>query len=183
MRIALSKEDVLKYSTQYAYEGDEVLARRMAAVATRGFMTRDDLIAVAKWKWRGGRTKQLAGQNSEDEVQEITRAAFSAKSERLKIGALLALRGVNWPMASVILHFTFPDRYPILDVRAMKTVGGSTIYTFEKWQKYAELCRQAAQKMGVTMRTLDRALWGADKEQYPRRPKLKHNRVVATQVK
>ena len=115
MRIALSKEDVLRYSTQYAYEGDEVLARRMAAVATRGFMTRDDLIAVAKWKWRGGRTKQLAGQNSEDEVQEITRAAFSAKSERLKIGALLALRGVNWPMASVILHFTFPGRYPILE--------------------------------------------------------------------
>lgn len=169
MRISLTKDEVLRYSNQYAYDGDDLLAARIAQAAERGFMTRDDLVAVARWKWRGGRTRQLAAQNSEDEVREITRVAFSAASERLRIGALLALRGVNWPMASVILHFAFPERYPILDIRAMKSVDGSTIYTFEKWMKYAELCRESARQMGVTMRILDRALWAADKEQNPRR--------------
>ena len=168
MRILLSKNEVLLYSAQYNYGGDDELAFGLAEAIKRGFMTRDDLISVAKWKWRGGRVRQLAAENSEEEVREITRVSFSARSERLRIGALLALRGVNWPMASVILHFAFPDRYPILDVRAMTTVGGSTIYTFEKWKQYVEICRECAEQMGVTMRILDRALWTVDKSQNPR---------------
>jgi hypothetical protein len=127
-------------------------------------MTRDDLIAVAAWKWRGGRTRQLCADNTEAEVAEISSVSFSAKSERLRVGVLLALRGVQWPIASVILHFAFPDRYPILDVRVMKSVGGSTHYTFEKWSEYADLCREAADKHVVSMRTLDKALWAYDKD-------------------
>jgi len=66
-------------------------------------------------------------------------------------------------MASVILHFAFPDQYPILDVRAMNTVGGSTFYKFERWLEYLELCRTTAEGHGITMRTLDKALWALDK--------------------
>jgi hypothetical protein len=62
-------------------------------------------------------------------------------------------------MASVILHFSFPDRYPILDVNAMRSVGGSTFYTFDKWIEYAELCRTTAAQHDITMRELDKALW------------------------
>ena len=68
-------------------------------------------------------------------------------------------------MASVILHFTFPDRYPIVDERAMNSVGGSTRYTFEKWLSYVKLCRQKASDYGVSMRVLDQALWTYDKLQ------------------
>ncbi|MBA7702373.1 hypothetical protein ES703_111139 [subsurface metagenome] len=172
MQISLSKAEVLKYSKQYEYSPDDYkLASQLAEARERGFMTRDELVMVAKWKWRGGRTRQLAVQNTEEEVQEITQSAFAAKSERLRIGALLALKGVNWPMASVILHFAFPDRYPILDIRAMETVGGSTLYTFEKWLEYVKLCQATANQLGVTMRELDRALWSIDKERNPRRRK------------
>jgi len=62
-------------------------------------------------------------------------------------------------MASVILHFGFPDRYPILDARAMDTVGGPTQYTFERWIEYKNLCSRTAIQHGVSMRTLDKALW------------------------
>ena len=141
MQINLTRDQILEYADKYVYDADDVLGARMQAAVTRGFMTRDDLIAVARWKWRGGRTRQLCGQNTEAEVEDITRVSFAAASERLRIGALLALRGVQWPMASVILHFAFPDRYPILDVRAMKTVGGSTLYTFEKWWTIAECAK------------------------------------------
>jgi hypothetical protein len=140
------------------------LAARMLIASARGHMAQDDLIAVAAWKWRGGRTRRLCADNTKAEVVEISSASFAATSERLRIGVLLALRGVQWPMASVILHFAFPDRYPILDVRAMKSVGGSTHYTFEKWSEYADLCRKAAAKYDVSMRTLDKALWAYDKD-------------------
>lgn len=163
MHISLTKDQILDFAERYDFDEDENLSKRMLAAADLGFMTQDDLIAVATWKWRGGRTRQLAAENTEDEVREITAAAFSAKSERLRIGTLLALRGVHWPMASVILHFSFPDKYPILDVRAINTVGGSKYYTFERWQAYADLCRDTARNHGVSLRTLDKALWAADK--------------------
>lgn len=164
MQVDLSKEEVLKYSSLYVYDQDDKLGERLSAAAGRGYLTKEDLIAVARWKWRGGRTRQLVSENTTEEVREISAVSFSAKTERLRVGALLSLRGVQWPMASVILHFAFPDRYPILDVRAMNTVGGNTFYTFEKWIDYVQLCRKAASDFGVSLRVLDRALWAYDKE-------------------
>ena len=144
----------------YNYDGDDALGASLVQARARGWMIRDELVSVAAWKWRGARPQQLAMLNSEGEVQEITRASFSAESERLRIGALLALSGVHWPMASVILHFAFRDRYPILDVRAMASVGGlSSYYSHQRWIDYVTLCREAVGRLGVTMRDLDRALW------------------------
>ena len=177
MKIRLKKDEIVRYSNQYVgsnndiVDRDDALANQLRAAVNRGHLTRADLVAVATWKWRGGRTRQLALGNTEDEVREISAVSFLARTERLKIGALLALQGVQWPMASVILHFAFPDRYPILDIRAMNTVGGSTIYTFDKWMQYVELCRDATQRFGVTMRNLDRALWQYDKEHGKQRTK------------
>lgn len=98
-------------------------------------------------------------------TSEITAVAFSTTNERLRIGALLSLAGVEWPMASVILHFAFPDHYPILDVRAMNSVGGSTIYNFDRWLNFVRICRDKREEYAVPMRTLDKALWGFDKQQ------------------
>ena len=152
MRIDLTKDEVLKYSDLYVYDEDDKLGERLTSAAERGYMTCDDLVAVARWKWRGGRTRQLVAGNTEEDVREISSVSFAAKTERLRVGALRSLRGVQWPMASVILHFAFPDRYPILDVRAMNTVGGSTLYTFERWIEYVTLCRQKSDEYGISMR-------------------------------
>jgi hypothetical protein len=118
VQITLTTDQVLHYSNLYVYDGDDVLGRKLGIAVQRGYMTREDLIDVARWKWKGGRTRQLAAGNSESEVQEASAVAFATRCERLRIGALLALRGVQWPMASVILHFAFPERYPILDSKS-----------------------------------------------------------------
>lgn len=163
MKINLTRDQILYYANLYDYDGDDILGKRMQAAVKQGYMTGDDLVAVAKWKWRGGRLRQLCRENTEAEVEEISAVSFAATSERLRIGALLALRGVQWPMASVILHFAFPDDYPILDVRVMRTIGGSTHYNFERWQEYIEVCRATARDEDISMRTLDKALWVFDK--------------------
>ena len=159
MQIDLTRDQILEHAGQYVYDEDDVLGDRIRAAAQRGCMTQDDLVAVARWKWPGGQLWKLCRQNTEAEVGEIRATSFAARSERLRIGVLLALRGVQWPMASVILHFAFPDRYPILDVRAMNAVGGSTNYNFERWHEYVDLCCETAAAHNITMRTLDKALW------------------------
>ena len=174
-----TRDQILKCTEDYPVsdaEADDKLRAPMDEAALRGHMTRNDLIAVAKWKWRGGAVQKLCRENSEEDVKEITAVSFAAKSELLRIGVLLALRGVQWPMASVILHFAFSaftDKgvrgYPVLDVRAMNTVGGTKNYTLEKWLQYVELCRTAAKKFDVDMRALDKALWAFDKKKVARR--------------
>lgn len=68
---------------------------------------------------------------------------------------------MNWPTASVLLHFGARDPYPILDFRALWSLGvkAPTSYDFELWWEYTCCCRKLARKSGVSMRILDRALW------------------------
>lgn len=95
MRIPLSESQVVEYSRRYKYADDSELVRRLGEARQRGFLKRDDLIKVAEWKWRGGRVRQLVSENSEADVKEITAAAFATQNERLRIGALLSLSGVD----------------------------------------------------------------------------------------
>jgi len=164
MKISLTCTEIRHYAQRYNNDREDDLSRRLKAAKSRGYMTRQDLIEVAKWKWPGGIVRQYCKENTNHEVKEISRVSFHSKSDRLRIGVLMALHGVNWPMASVILHFAFRNRYPILDVRAMSTVGGSTSYNFERWMEYVYLCRKKAKECNITMRELDRSLWQYDKD-------------------
>ena len=175
MRIRLTKNEILVLAGRYldlpSYEvgvsngaADERIERTLQAARDRGHMTSDELRATARWKYPGNRLVSLVAENTPDEIAEITRVSFAATSERLRIGALLALHGIGWPMASVILHFAFPGRYPILDVRVMHTIDGPRVYNFDGWTRITKFCRNKSAEYGVTMRELDRALWTHDYE-------------------
>ena len=148
-----------------ALEADDWLAERLKGAAQYG-LTQDALEAVARWKYPGGALRKLVKENETRgfNVQEITKRSFDpATSDKQRIEKLRGLRGVDWPMASTILHFVFPECHPIMDVRAMRTVGGSTNFTLKKWMQYCELCRATATEYGLeNLRILDRALWMYD---------------------
>lgn len=78
----------------------------------------------------------------------------------------MALSGVGLPTASVLLHFAFPEALPILDVRALESLGirGRSSYTPAFWSAYVTACREIAARHGVSLRTLDKALWQYSKE-------------------
>lgn len=125
----------------------------------RRYLTREDFLELCRWKTK--RSQPLCIRNSDEDVSEASRVALQTTSERVRIGVLLALDGVSWPTASVILHFGILDRYPILDVRALWSLGMDPLpnYTLDLWLAYAEHCRELARAANVDMRTLDRGLW------------------------
>lgn len=164
-RFALS--EVRALAARYSYRSDApvIAAGRRARAA--GFYTRADFLIVCDWKSHRTRPLWSDRANSERVVREVTRVALSTKVEQRKIAVLLALRGVNWPTASVLLHFGSSGRYPILDVRALWSLGNDRpppSYGFDQWWAYTETCRRLAREAGVTMRELDRALWQYSKE-------------------
>jgi hypothetical protein len=99
-------------------------------------------------------------------VEETTRLALAANNEELKIGTLRILAGVAWPTASVILHLCDRAPYPILDVRALWSLGyrRPPAYNFDFWWEYTRFTRDMARRTRCTMREVDRALWQYSKE-------------------
>jgi hypothetical protein len=82
------------------------------------------------------------------------------------MAALLELDGVGVPTGSTLLYVAFPNDYPILDVRALESLGAKprSQYPLAFWLEYLKACREVAKKHGVSVRTLDKALWEYSKE-------------------
>ena len=143
---------------RYDYVIEYDLFELKPGIDSRGFLTKADLQAVADWK--SPRSAGHIAKNSPKFVKEITRFTLSAHEERSRIEVLRLLHGVEWPMASVILHFYHSMPYPILDYRALYTVGMDVPnqYSFALWWQYVEFCRALAKRSGLDMRELDKAL-------------------------
>ncbi len=163
-RLRFPVHDIPRWAGRYPIEADANIEKIAAAVWERGHLTRPEFLDLCAWKTP--RSRPLCRRNRPALVERLTREAFSTDDERLRIEALTRLRGVGWPTASVLLHLCARDRYPILDARALwslghrKPPGGS----FPFWSAYAEFARKLADAAGVSMRALDRALWQYSKE-------------------
>jgi hypothetical protein len=160
--------DLQHWAARYSYADATAIETIGASAGRRGWYTRDEFLTLMLWKTQ--RTKSLCPQNTESDVVEATRLALATADERLRIKALLELRGIAFPTASTLLHFALPDSYPILDVRAIWSLGidqRPRFYSFEFWWDYVQTCRSLAREAGVPLRTLDRALWQYAKEHQP----------------
>ena len=158
-------EEIRPLAGRYEYgAGDDLPDQIAETVRPRGYFTKDEFVQLCEWK--SPRTRSHAQSNSALYVEEVTRIALSTPVERLRVEILTLLDGVSWPTASVILHFTHSDPYPILDYRALWTLGVEKppTYGFDLWWAYTQYCRELAREVGVSMRGLDRALWQYSKE-------------------
>ena len=128
-------------------------------IKKRGWLKKDDLYCLAKWKSRLG--LHYIENNDRGYVEEVTKFALSTTNERVRIESLTLLDGVAWPIASAILHLCHKDKYPILDFRALWAAGveAPSTYKYKFWKKYVAFCRDTAKRYKVDMRTLDRAMW------------------------
>jgi hypothetical protein len=110
--------------------------------------------------------------NNDKTVREITSFSFKTKSEKARIESLRILNGVSYPVASAILHFAFPNKYPIMDFRVIWSLGWEqpSTYDFDFWQRYCEKIRGIATILNLPIRTVEKALWTYSKEhQNPKR--------------
>lgn len=162
--LRFSAEAIPHWAAQYQYPGETEIEYEVAPrIRERGFITHAELVTLCHWK--SPRIRTRCGGNSAEFVEAVTQTALTTPNERLRIEVLLLLQGVGWPMASVILHWCHPDPYPILDFRALWSLGidQPPHYAFGFWEAYTSHCRQLAARAGVSMRLLDRALWSYSK--------------------
>jgi hypothetical protein len=156
---------VRDYASRYHYEGDATAIAIGRAARHRGHYTRDEFVAACRWKTP--RSAPLVARNTAAAVKKATGVALgTVGTERDRTDALRSLRGVGWPTASVLLHLPYPERYPILDQRALHALGvAPRAYSFRFWEAYVTSWLRIADQAGVDGRTLDQALWQWSKEQ------------------
>lgn len=167
----INKAWIEEWAGKYDYGNNKGMAdletRIFAAIKNVGpspsYLTKAMLLDIVRWK--AARAIGHARKNEDQLVIEVTRVSLSARHEEVMIGALTLMKGVRYRMASTILYFCSPERYPIMDWRAwdsLKALGriqGEMEDTFECWQEYTGVCRKLAERYKVPLRTLDKALW------------------------
>ncbi len=151
-------------ASRFGYQDESRLLAFGAAVTARGYYTRAEFIEVCAWKTPRSRPRVAA--NSRHMIHTRTGRALAAGDESERIGHLLELHGVGVPTASTLLYVAFPDDYPILDVRALESLGVKprSQYPVSFWLDYLDACRELARRHRVGIRTLDKALWQHSKE-------------------
>lgn len=161
----IKEKEIQKYKSLYAddYYDEEIEIEAKRWLQGHEYLTKEMFLKIGRWKTK----RQLSNykKNDEELIKEISRISFSSKNEQLKISVLTLLRGVNFPVASVILHFKYPDLYPILDFRVLYSLGWDkpSVYNFDYWWRYVLGIRGISKRLNIPIRELDKALWAYSK--------------------
>ena len=164
-RLRFPERDIGDWAARFpSSDSDARLGEIRPRVLARGHLTRAEFLTLCSWK--SPRSKPRCRENSEHQVRTLTRAALGASDEALKIDLLRLLRGVEWPTASTLLHFCDTRPYPILDYRALWSLGyvKPPCYTMKFWLAYLDYTRRLATRLGLSIRDVDKALWQYSKE-------------------
>ena len=169
LKLRFPEAHLKSITERYSYRLEPTtLLKARTVVQKGGAMSKDILRAVCEWK--SPRSAGNMERNSSEFVEAVTGFALSASDERARIQGLTLLDGVGWPTASVILHFFHKDPYPILDRRALWSLGvdkPKAYESYDPWWDYVTFCRRLAKRHDLTMRSLDMALWQYSRENEP----------------
>jgi hypothetical protein len=119
------------------------------------------------WKRSCGGS-QSARYSSQKIRHALAAAAAPDATTETAVKALIELHGVDLPVASAILAAIYPERYTVLDYRALEALGHAR-HDVRFYEEYLAYCKRLAESNIVNpqselpaptpLRTLDRALW------------------------
>ncbi len=164
-KIRFRKNELINFAERFNYESDDNILRIGLSAKEKGFINKKEFIEICKWKTP--RSKQKVINNDSKYIEEITRVSFSTESDQLRIEILNLLNGVGWPTASAILHFCHELDFPVLDFRAIYSLGidvPPSKYDYDFWKGYSDYCKKLSRDLGLSMRTIDKGLWQYSKE-------------------
>ena len=160
----LKKVEAILLAKKYI-DADEKDAFEAGAAIRKGRASVVHLNTIYKWK-TGGRGKGRLLDNSPSEICEALSIAANAEHPRSAIAVLSGLYGVNTPVASAIATVIHPERYTVIDFRALISLGHDTVdNSIPFYLAYLDYCKSLAAKWQMPLRDLDRALWQWSKNQ------------------
>ena len=145
----------------------EAAAFEAGASIRGGEYTLANLEAIVRWK--SERAAQYLVGNGQAKIKAVLAVAAAPETSTQKaVEALMELRGVDLSIATAILSTIAPERYNILDYRALEALGHAR-HDIGYYSEYVTFCRRLAERglikpqkdlPGPTpLHALERALW------------------------
>jgi len=126
-----------------------------------------NLEAIVRWKSERA-VQYLIGNSNEKIRRALSVAASPESTTESAVKALTDLHGVDLQIASAILAAIYPERYTVLDYRALEALGHMR-HDIRFYEEYLDFCKRLAESEIVKpqsdlpaptpLRALDRALW------------------------
>ena len=140
-------------------------------IEKRGYITKPTFIRLINWK--SPRIRPIFEQRDFAEYRAgIKRCLAADESEMMAI--LDELHGIGAPVASTILHFTYPYRFPVIDVRTAETLYHfgyieSPKVSAKRYTAFRDAILQIQkQNPEYSLRQIDMALFAYDKKELSR---------------
>jgi hypothetical protein len=139
-------------------------------------ISRQTFIGILNWK--SPRVKGIVRLNEFSVYEKGISAAYSAE-ENEKLKTLILLHGIGTPVGSTILHFIYPNSFPIIDIRTAETLYyacriKSKSTDFSHYASFrSEMLKIAKENPSFILREVDRALSAYHKIYLS--PKLRQN--------
>ena len=150
----------------WAAEYGDYDSSRVDDLSGKARPTYDDIERV--YRWKSSRSVGHFLDNDPEHVVSAVRSALRAKGDAAALARVEILNGVKARTGSALLAIFRPDRYTVMDWRARETLEAfGHLQELRRaswtnvWPEYMNLCRDIASRTGVSLRDLDRALWGA----------------------
>ena len=147
------------------------LFQETSSMKNNGFATKEQIIKILKWK--SPRPLNYYKSNSEKEIIEITKLAFSVENEQLKFHILTALKGVNFPSASAILMFYDRKNYPVLDIRVWQQLYNFGLvnenpkgqnFSLNQIEIFLKVIRNLSNNLNLDARNIEKRIFDFDKK-------------------
>lgn len=152
--------------------GVDPMVRQLAKLPDRSKLALATLYLIAREKSR--RKAALVRSNDPHLVEKVTELAFAVKDGQKAAQLLCVLDGVDLPTASAVLSWMFPDRWPVIDVRAWQTLYSFGVVTsresgrglgMAQWRVYLQAVVALLEQLDGLAKTpqqVDRLLYAYD---------------------
>jgi hypothetical protein len=141
-----------------------------------GDRTKTNLDILFRWKHSSSRFLATLIKVFDSNSPERVTAVLNAVHEIVESGGdagdavtkLVELNGVAVPTASAFLANIYPEKFTVIDILALRSLGvDDPAIAFYRY--YNSECLRLAKENNISMRTLDRALWEWGKTNSPRK--------------
>lgn len=168
----LDKDFVRHWSKRYVTEElgrsapeHELLSATHRAVIARGHLTSAELRKIVTWKSQRALGHLKWGDNHT--VSDVTRVAFARETpDWMRHHILDILPGVDHSVAGAILTVWDPRNHTMFDDRVAEALAElrrrgevDAVDPPGRYWAHVRMCRKIAERLGVGLRNLDRALW------------------------
>ena len=153
-------------------EYDDIMAAVQGELKRTGNISENTFIEIVRWKaarllgkrgWIGRHL--LRGQYKEIYAKRVSAARMAPDQEKI---FRLKAPGIDAPVASTILHFMYPSKFPIMDVRTVEVLNHMGYVewitrSLENYQVFRKVMRELSSETGFSFRKVDQALFAYHK--------------------